>query len=890
MKEERDFSPGLAARRPVTAVGAQEGEAVRLWDRPIVWTVPDSRDMRALIRRAVADRRRGQPISPGDMASLISAGLFDVEWYLANYGRSFGSAAEAIEHFRTVGCHGSFQPNYVFDNEWYLCMYLDVANAGVPPLLHYFRGGERESRRPALWFDTNWYLSQYASEIGGGAYALAHYLRNRKSARISPNPLFDVSYYLDRNRDAIRASGGDPFEHFLLQGHREGRNPSATFDLATYKSLKLSGNEGVNPLLHAIAGSVGYKMDAEPGVADIAYDLPTGCAPHAGGFAEVAGDAYSLADDTLVFEKAVEATADMSSIVAEARRRARREYDRVVADEAELAALLAEARNNVDVVPTPENYAGELKTAAAEFDFNYYLQAYDDVRAKRLDPLAHYFEKGWKDGYDPAPWFSTRYYLNSNPDIAKAAINPFWHYIVAGRREGREPKVTAQIGRQILSELKTPQERAAIYCDPAHKKIGKESLCEAFAKALSNAVGAALSISHDCYPLIVGGTQIFISDEQRKFNENGHCYFHLSPLRGGLTLEDAPAEKTMLRVVVNGEVVGAASGATVIEALEAAMTAFAGSRVFIVHCVLGHSLNVLLDAHTAFRATEAFYWLHDFSSVCTGFNLLRNDIDYCGAPPQGSMACGVCVYGESRGPYLRLVRRLFEACVFRVVSPSEATREMWARSTNLPHKEVLTVPHCRIEPAGIWRDTRPVGMIGQPAHPVRVAFIGYKAYAKGWGAFERIVEESCGVAGYAFYHFANKGEGAPLRRVKKIDASVTSQNRDAMIQALMRENIDITVNAALWPETFSYTLYEALAAGCDVATISDSGNVATMVRETGRGLVLEDEDALVDFFVSGAAIAWVRARAREGICRGALRHTGTTAALLFEDSPWTREP
>lgn len=70
------------------------------------------------------------------------------------------------------------------------------------------------------------------------------------------------------------------------------------------------------------------------------------------------------------------------------------------------------------------------------FEEDYYremnpeLSGFDDL-------LHHYVTVGWKEGRDPATWFSTRGYLSAYPDIRAAAVNPFWHYITYGRSEKR---------------------------------------------------------------------------------------------------------------------------------------------------------------------------------------------------------------------------------------------------------------------------------------------------------------------------------------------------------------------------------------------------------------------------------------------------------------------
>ena len=80
------------------------------------------------------------------------------------------------------------------------------------------------------------------------------------------------------------------------------------------------------------------------------------------------------------------------------------------------------------------------------FDEAWYLKQYEDVRRADVDPIEHYVLHGWKEGRDPAPWFSTSFYLQSNPDVAQAGVNPFYHWIKWGRGEGRKPNPNWQEG------------------------------------------------------------------------------------------------------------------------------------------------------------------------------------------------------------------------------------------------------------------------------------------------------------------------------------------------------------------------------------------------------------------------------------------------------------
>jgi hypothetical protein len=70
------------------------------------------------------------------------------------------------------------------------------------------------------------------------------------------------------------------------------------------------------------------------------------------------------------------------------------------------------------------------------FDAAWYLDAYPDVAAARIDPVRHYLRIGAAEGRDPGPHFSTIGYLERHPEVASVGINPLLHYLEHGAKEG----------------------------------------------------------------------------------------------------------------------------------------------------------------------------------------------------------------------------------------------------------------------------------------------------------------------------------------------------------------------------------------------------------------------------------------------------------------------
>lgn len=93
-------------------------------------------------------------------------------------------------------------------------------------------------------------------------------------------------------------------------------------------------------------------------------------------------------------------------------------------------------------------------------DGAFYRAVNPDLADSGLDPIRHYVLSGWREGRDPAPWFSTRAYVEANPEVVKAGWNPLHHYLTLGRREGREVVRSALADDYLLRRARRGQEPA----------------------------------------------------------------------------------------------------------------------------------------------------------------------------------------------------------------------------------------------------------------------------------------------------------------------------------------------------------------------------------------------------------------------------------------------
>ncbi len=512
--------------------------------------------------------------------------------------------------------------------------------------------------------------------------------------------------------------------------------------------------------------------------------------------------------------------------------------------------------------------AAGMQLLAEHFDPAFYLSRYEDVRAAGGDPALHYALAGWREGRRPNAWFDTAYYLASNRDVAQAAVNPLWHFLVQGRAEGRAAARPASLQRDRLDRVRTASQAGARHAAPRDATaLDAEAVRRHVALACLGARGLALSASHDRYDAILGGTQLLVADEQAKFNGARVAYLHLSPVVARVTLAPLDADSSV-QLVLDGRMLGVARYEAVAAALAAIELAPEAARILVVHCLLGHDERGLAAAAAALETTVNLFWVHDFSSLCEGLHLLRDDIAGCGAPPPASLACRVCIHGDSRGGHRERMLWLFGTLAFHVVAPSRSALDLWRRGAGLPHLSARVHAHCRL--------FLPPRRRTADGEAIRVGFVGFAVYHKGWPLFERLAE--AGGSECRFSHFADAEHLTSHPGIEPVAVRVAPNNRLAMTQALAAHGIDIALVLSPWPETFCFVAYEAMAAGAAVIALTGSGNVADLVRLTGRGVVVASFDEALALLRDGGVRALADAASQEH-SPGGLVHCGTSATL-----------
>lgn len=512
-----------------------------------------------------------------------------------------------------------------------------------------------------------------------------------------------------------------------------------------------------------------------------------------------------------------------------------------------------------------------LAQVRAEFDAEFYLASNKDVAEAGVDPFAHFMVFGAREKRDPRHDFSLGRYLDLHADVREAGANPFVHWVIHGRSEGRATDHGLGFRYEILSSHKPIEERLrdlrlAIPDRPADDiaALTRQLTC------VPKPAAVHVTVSHDDYTCGVGGVQFCLRLESEAMRSSGAIHLHLFPYAANAVI-DVERDAPTVGVLINDDLIGFFRHSDLVEHLGPWLTG--RSTTLAIHSLIGHAVPNLLEVLHAAELSKGYFWLHDFSSLCAGYTLMRDDVAFCGGPPMESNACEICSYGRRRRIQLAAHAEVFSALDLTVVAPSPSALALW--KSRFPVSPFATVvhAHARLEPQAM----EPLAA-REEDRPLRVAFLGMPAAHKGWPVFADLAIRYADDPRYDFHHLsAVQQHRAPAAYTHVAPSEADPQPMPAAIEAL---EIDVVVLWSLWPETFCLAALEALAAGAVLVTNPSAGNVVDIVRQTPScGRVLPDEEALFDLFASGEILALAPARRPR---RQSMRFSRLSADLILE--------
>ncbi|OXE36461.1 MAG: hypothetical protein CGW95_07545 [Phenylobacterium zucineum] len=511
---------------------------------------------------------------------------------------------------------------------------------------------------------------------------------------------FDVEFYLAIYPD-IAETGLDPIQHFLDAGFREVRDPAPWFSTRAYVN-EVPDGASENAFYHYL--TIGWRQGYVPKAAELAGVYLWTCRDV--GWTSV----LEVEDDDSPPENTPQ--------------------DEPSAD-------------------NPNPWVVDRSVLLQVFDADYYLTLYPDIVEAGIDPLDHFLTDGWREGRNPNRAFSVADYLDFNPDVAALGINPFLHYLIVGRGEGRLAVHDLGFRHHLLTHMPTVAERQDHARELMSEITGEPS---SVLDVLQGGAGNLhITFSHDDFSAHIGGVQLCLQREAQGLARRGIDHLHLFPATPWPTLRPDTVAG-LIGVLWNGKRLGAFRAKQLVRALKSADRSGGKPqhRTFAIHSLLGHSAGEVLKILQAAQMKKGYLWIHDFTSVCAGFHLMRNDVADCGAPPPDSPACFICVYGDHRRGHLEAHQRLFEALDLTVASPSVSAFDAWRAASTAPlDTPIIIHPHAALTPIGPSPVTRKPG-------PLKVGFVGITAVHKGWAAFENLVTTFADDRRYSFLHLGSQ--------------------------------------------------------------------------------------------------------------------------------------
>ena len=702
----------------------------------------------------------------------------------------------------------------------------------------------------SAYFDLEYYAEQVrAVGLGSPKDLAGHYMQTGWRLGLNPHPEFSTNGYLSANPDVWNAEV-NPLEHFELWGRAEARKivstakfealPSSSrifrrtdwLDLEHYQSQVSDRRftSRVEGLDHYLQEGWLVGLDPHPAFSTIGY----------------LHDNWDVRDDGID-----PITHYVHHGFAEGR------------------AVVDPARFCQPGYTTPDSkWATDLRESLGLYLRHLGIDFEVDSLDIRGDGLAITGEYGW---------FDADFYLGLYDDVAQASIPALTHFIMAGHREGRFPNAAVSgelalrtdVERVLLARSWSEHSYDHLEDNPTILRSGVSVLAEMIERQMIQRPRVIFTFAHDDYVEHVGGVQLVSAREQVLFDELGATYISIFPYRPRLALSSEQPESFQVRCRIGGVLL---DGTFSLQEFASEFLKVLPDHdvVAVVHSVLGHSPEAIVQSLQLLKPMTAIWWVHDYSAHCQNYRLTRNGVNWCNDPAPESQSCQLCTFGSVRGQHLKRVGALIESRDWVFVAPSEtAANQSVSGHTPLP-KRPIVIPHGVLARTGETREPC------SERDKVRIAFVGHPATIKGWNRFIAFVSDAGEYAQhFEFFHFGV--ENCLVSNVTFVHLRPGPGGKSVATDVLLEHRIDAVMNFVDGKETFNFVTFEAMAAGCCVLTSPRSGNV--LAAAAAENLLVQVEDDAAEFDYLGIRDE-IRGKRRVEICNFEI--TGLTPAVLEE--------
>lgn len=243
--------------------------------------------------------------------------------------------------------------------------------------------------------------------------------------------------------------------------------------------------------------------------------------------------------------------------------------------------------------------------------------------------------------------------------------------------------------------------------------------------------------------------------------------------------------------------------------------------------------------------------IHDYYLWCKNYKLLRmgdNGLFFCFFEEDSSI-CEKCLndifkninyskkYISERRGYSE---ELLNKCDF-IITPSKYVRNVISRLFNIDPYRIKFIEH------GITRPDSSILRNSYSNDKLNIAYLGAFTLEKGAHIFLKLIDEALRLKledFLSFYIIGEIGYDLPKNYYKKDFVKISGAYRHEDVNRLLNENsIDLILLLSIWPETYSYTLSEAIVNRIPVIA-TDIGALRQRLSEYSAGFLIPFESPL----------------------------------------------
>lgn len=348
-----------------------------------------------------------------------------------------------------------------------------------------------------------------------------------------------------------------------------------------------------------------------------------------------------------------------------------------------------------------------------------------------------------------------------------------------------------------------------------------------------------LSMSFANYQKGISGMAKVILSHEKLFTEHKISYVYMYLVKKTI-IKDKITVFSMYGLIIDGKDCGVYSLSEVLNYFE-----FMKRKGHIlidvhIHHAIWFDYKHLDQILIATNKVPVKYFIHDYFLLCTNYTLLKNDTIYCGTGCVSKDKCSDCKYLKRSLEKTVKIRNIINNYLERItfIAPSDIAKSIFVNSYSEFINKTIVIPHQIL----IGEYDGNLEKIGD--RKLNIGFLGRCVNHKGGKQWKEIVRKN--KFKYNFYMFSNDINND--NNVIHINVSYSKDNLNAMVEALRKECIDVVILWSIWPETYSFTFFEAISANCFVITTDSSGNIADMVKKTNLGYICNNMADLIELF------------------------------------------